>query len=45
MAEYMNGIKNRDNKISILQNLVEKNDSHVSRLKNMIEQLKKVLIF
>lgn len=37
MADYLTDIKNRDNKINILQNLVEKNDGHVSRLKNMID--------
>ncbi|KAL4479908.1 hypothetical protein ABPG74_020424 [Tetrahymena malaccensis] len=45
MADYMTDIKNKDNKISILQNLVEKNDGHVTRLKSMIEQLKKQLKF
>ncbi|KAL4509334.1 hypothetical protein ABPG72_018265 [Tetrahymena utriculariae] len=45
MADYLTDIKNRDNKISILQNLVEKNDGHVTRLKSMIEQLKKQLKF
>ncbi|EAS03541.2 DENN (AEX-3) domain protein (macronuclear) [Tetrahymena thermophila SB210] len=45
MADYITDIKNKDNKISILQNLVEKNDGHVTRLKSMIEQLKKQLKF